>query len=89
MCIDLLYDVVTKNSVWPTKDHSIKSLAQYLGFSWRDSDPSGAASVEWFQRFLEEKDPEIKKRILEYNEDDCIAMRVLLDALEDTPVRAV
>ena len=88
-CIDLLYDVVTKNSVWPTKDHSIKSLAQYLGFSWRDSDPSGAASVEWFQRFLEEKDPEIKKRILEYNEDDCIAMRVLLDALEDTPVRAV
>ena len=89
MCIDLLYDVVTKNSVWPTKDHSIKSLAQYLGFSWRDSDPSGAASVEWFQRFLEEKDPEIKKRILEYNEDDCIAMRVLLDALEETPVRAV
>lgn len=89
ICIDLLYDVVTKNSVWPTKDHSIKSLAQYLGFSWRDSDPSGAASVEWFQRFLEEKDPEIKKRILEYNEDDCIAMRVLLDALEKTPVRAV
>jgi predicted RecB family nuclease len=31
-------------------DHSIKTLAKYLGFDWRDTHPSGAAAVEWFDR---------------------------------------
>jgi len=32
-------------------------------------------------------DPARKRRILDYNEDDCRAMRVLLDALRGLPVR--
>ena len=67
--------------MWPTRDHSIKTLAKFLGFSWRDTDPSGAASIEWYQRWTEQRDPAIKSRILEYNEDDCRATRVLLDAV--------
>ena len=78
---DLYFDVVKKKIEWPTYDHSIKTLAQYLGFSWRDTDPSGASSIEWYHRWVESKDPEIKKRILEYNEDDCRATRVLLDGI--------
>ena len=79
--IDLLY-VVGKYTVWPTRDHTLKTLAQYLDFKWRDTDPSGAASIEWFQRWSESKDPKIKQRILEYNEDDCVATRVLLDKIK-------
>jgi predicted RecB family nuclease len=80
--VDLYTDIVRKKSEWPTRDHSIKTLAYYLGFAWRDTDPSGAASIEWYHRWVETKDEEIKKRILEYNEDDCIAMRVLRDAID-------
>ncbi len=79
--VDLYYDVVMKKTEWPTNNFSIKTLAQYLGFTWRDEDPSGASSIEWYHRWVEEKDESIKKRILEYNEDDCIATRVLLDGL--------
>lgn len=79
--VDLYYDVVMKKTEWPTNNFSIKTLAQYLGFTWRDEDPSGASSIEWYHRWVEEKDENIKKRILEYNEDDCIATRVLLDGL--------
>jgi predicted RecB family nuclease len=79
--IDLL-DVVRKYTEWPTKDYSIKTLAQFLNFEWRDEDPSGAASIEWFQRWSESKDQKIKQRILEYNEDDCLATRVLLDKIK-------
>lgn len=79
--IDLL-DVVKKYTEWPTKDYSIKTLAQFLNFEWRDEDPSGAASIEWFQRWSESKDQKIKQRILEYNEDDCLATRVLLDKIK-------
>jgi predicted RecB family nuclease len=79
--VDLYGDVVLKATEWPTRDHSIKTLAKYLGFNWRDTHPSGAASVEWFDRWCREHDPAVKQRILDYNEDDCRATRVLLDGI--------
>ncbi len=79
--IDLYYDVVKPKTEWPTRDYSIKTLAHYLGLSWRDTDPSGASSIEWYHRWAESKDDSIRKRILDYNEDDCIATRVLLDGI--------
>jgi predicted RecB family nuclease len=79
--VDLYGDVVLKATEWPTRDQSIKTLAKYLGFSWRDTHPSGAASIEWFDRWCRERKPEIRQRILDYNEDDCRATRVLLDGI--------
>lgn len=49
--MDLYYNVVQKATEWPTRDHSIKTLAAFLGFAWRDPHPSGAASIEWFDRW--------------------------------------
>jgi predicted RecB family nuclease len=43
--------------------------------------PSGSAAVEWFDRWCRERSPVIRQRILDYNEDDCRAARVLLDAI--------
>ena len=84
--VDLYGDVVRKATEWPTRDHSIKTLAKYLGFTWRDTHPSGAASVEWFDRWCRERKPEIRQRILDYNEDDCRATRVLLDGIRSLAV---
>jgi predicted RecB family nuclease len=77
--VDLYADIVMQATEWPTRDHSIKTLAKYLG--WRDAHPSGAASIEWFDRWCRERTPEIRQRILNYNEDDCRATRVLLDGI--------
>jgi len=79
--VDLYTNVVRSKTEWPTRDHSIKTLAQFLGFAWRDSHPSGAASIEWFHSWVETNDPTVKQRILDYNEDDCRATRVLLDGI--------
>src|SRR5262249_18443649 len=54
--VDLYGDVVIKATEWPTRDHSIKTLAKNLGFTWRDVHPSGAAAVEWFTRWSELRD---------------------------------
>lgn len=81
VAIDLYGDVVHGRVEWPTNDYSIKTLAKYLGFEWRDKEPSGAASIEWYHRWVESGDPAIRQRILDYNEDDCRAMRVLLDGI--------
>lgn len=85
--VDLYFDVVLKATEWPTRDFSIKSIAKYLGFAWRDTHPSGAASIEWFDRWLATGDPAIRQRILDYNEDDCRGTRVLLDAVRELPVQ--
>jgi predicted RecB family nuclease len=84
--VDLYFDVVLKATDWPTRDFSIKTLAKYLGFTWRDSHPSGAASIEWFDRWVATKDLAVRQRILDYNEDDCRGTRVLLDAIRRLPV---
>lgn len=77
--VDLYTNVVAPKTDWPTRDYSIKTLAGYLGFDWRDMHPSGAASIEWFDRWVRTSDPSLRQRILDYNEDDCRAMRVLAD----------
>jgi len=82
LAIDLYFDVVKKATEWPTIDLSIKTLASYLGFHWRDANPSGAASIEWYDKFVKEPTDENRMRILEYNEDDCRATRVLLEGIQ-------
>ena len=81
--VDLYFDVVLRATEWPTRDFSLKTLAVFLGFKWRDTHPSGAASIEWFDRWVREQNEEVKSRILEYNEDDCRATRVLLDGIRN------
>lgn len=81
LMIDLYFDVVRKATEWPTRDFSLKTLAKYLGFAWRDTHPSGAASIQWFDRWVTTGDAAVRQRILDYNEDDCRATRVLLDGI--------
>ncbi|MGB2984169.1 MAG: TM0106 family RecB-like putative nuclease, partial [Candidatus Bipolaricaulia bacterium] len=79
--VDLYTDIVKSRMIWPTYSLSLKVLATFLGFAWRDTDPSGAGSIQWFHEWVETGDDSIRQRILEYNEDDCRATRVLVDAL--------
>jgi predicted RecB family nuclease len=59
-----------------------RRISASLEFACRDTHPSGAASVEWFDRWCTDRTPELKHRILDYNDDDCRATRVLLDAID-------
>jgi predicted RecB family nuclease len=85
--IDLYFDVVKKATEWPLYDQSIKTIAQHLGFKWRDTNPSGAASIEWYNRWIETGDQAIKQRILDYNEDDCLATGVVVDGIRTLPIK--
>jgi len=81
-----LYPVMTNQLIWPTEDGTLKSLAKFVQFAWRDDDPSGANSVVWYQNAIDENSPthdESRKRIIEYNEDDCRATAALLSWLKE------
>lgn len=76
-----LYQVVLKSTDWPVGSYSLKALAQYIGFAWRDETPSGALSIQWFNEYIEKKDEKLLERILLYNEDDCKATMVIKDKI--------
>ncbi len=61
----------------------LKQLAQAAGFHWRDLNPSGEASMLWYEIASSDSDqaPSSRQRILEYNEDDCKATKALRDWL--------
>jgi uncharacterized protein len=77
-----LYNIILDSTDWPVGSYSLKSIAMYLGFEWRDDSPSGALSIQWFNEFLNTHDAKILNRILEYNEDDCKATMIIKDKLK-------
>lgn len=81
--IDLYYDAIYSKTDWPLPSYSLKEIATYLGFKWRDETPSGALSIQWYNEYCETRDESILQRILEYNEDDCKASMVIKVKLEE------
>ena len=81
--IDLYSDVICKYSDWPLSSYSLKEIALYSGFKWRDATPSGALSIQWYNEYLKTRDPLHLNRILEYNEDDCKATMIIKDNLQN------
>lgn len=81
-----LHKILSTELIWPTEDHTLKTLARYTGFDWRDEAPGGANSMAWFATATGEDPEEVRlaaqKRILAYNEDDVLATLRLREWLE-------
>ena len=78
--IDIM-ETIRATVIFPLTFYSLKDIAAYVGFSWRSDDASGANSVLWFESWLKKKDKKTLDKILEYNEDDVRATRVVKDWL--------
>jgi predicted RecB family nuclease len=69
----------------------LKQLAAAAGFHWRDVNPSGEASMLWYEVAIRGDGAEAttsRQRILDYNEDDCRATKSLRDWLNG-PAKAL
>ena len=60
-----------------------QDIAVWLGFSWRHGNVGATSSTELYEAYAD--DPEAGREgmqlVLDYNEDDCIATRVVKDWL--------
>jgi uncharacterized protein len=84
--LDRLVDLhfwVMKAVIFPVESYSLKSLANWIGFHWRETTASGDQSVCWYDQWLTTQDRTLLNLILSYNEDDCRATRSLKDWLLD------
>ena len=80
--VDLHYQVTAAVTL-PVESYSLKALAQWLGFAWRNPEASGEQSVWWYHRWLETGDRKLLEAIVHYNEDDCRATFHLKEWLAD------
>ena len=74
---------VTEAVIFPVESYSLKAIANWIGFYWRETTGSGDQSVCWYDRWLKTQDRTLLELILSYNEDDCRATRYLKDWLLD------
>ncbi len=75
--------VMKRCVVFPTDSSTLKALAQWMGFRWRDDDPGGAQSLAWWNDYWTDPatNAHLRDRVLRYNEDDVRASFVLKDWL--------
>lgn len=76
-----LHRWVTNSVTLPVESYSLKSLAGWLGFQWRDRGVNGEIAVCWYDRWLQGGDRAFLDAIVRYNEDDCRATYRLKDWL--------
>lgn len=83
---DVLFDlsqIATGAFAFPTYGNSIKDIAKWLGFKWRHDNVGAMSAIGLYLKYAEdpEHNREGMRMVLDYNEDDCVATRVIKDWL--------
>ena len=76
-----LHQQVTNHVKLPVESYSLKNLARWLGFEWRDTNVTGSQTVCLYNQWLKTGDRSLLAAVERYNEDDCRATYKLKDWL--------
>ena len=78
-----LHPITTKAFAFPAYGEGLKDIAKCLGFNWRHGDVDALTSVALYFQYLDSngKNQEDRQKILDYNEDDCLATMHIFDWL--------
>ena len=68
---------------FPVYSNRLKDICNYLGFEWRTPNANGITSIVWRKNWKSTKDDVYINKTLNYNEDDCIALKKLKDYLKE------
>lgn len=84
-----VHKIATDSVAFPTYGNGLKPVAKFLGFAWRHKDVDATESIALYLDYIANpnKNKDKLKLILDYNEDDCIATRVIKDWVEDVRVK--
>ena len=74
-----LLSLIFSQIYFPTYSNGLKDLARFVGFEWSDPSATGAQAVVWRSEWEQSRDPAMKQKLVEYNADDCEALRRVTD----------
>jgi predicted RecB family nuclease len=66
---------------FPVRSNGLKQLGRFLGAAWTDPQASGLQSLVWRYGWEASRDEGHKQSLLQYNYEDCEAVRVLVERL--------
>lgn len=66
---------------FPVYSNQLKEIASFVGATWTSPNASGLQSLVWRQYWDETHDEQYKSILLTYNEEDCQALKLLVDKL--------
>lgn len=82
-CSTNVLSIVHHHVYFPTYSNSLKDIGRYIGATWSIPEASGRYSVLWRELWEQNKEVMFKSRLLQYNHEDCLALRSLYDFIAD------
>ncbi len=79
-CVDL-YAIVKEFIALPVSSYSVKSVAPFFGFNWRQQDVDGRSAMLLYWQYLQDGRREPMAKVVMYNTDDCRAMEAVVEGL--------
>jgi predicted RecB family nuclease len=67
---------------FPVLSNGLKSLGRFLGAAWTDPQASGLQSLVWRHRWEMTREEQFRQSLLQYNREDCEAVRLLVNRLD-------
>ena len=80
--------IIYAHFYFPTYSNGLKEIGRCLGCSWADENASGVQSIAWRLRWEKSRDDQWKARLIEYNLEDCAALRRVTDFLHAASAEA-
>lgn len=71
-----LHPIVKNSVVLPARGYGLKKIAPFVGLKYSAANAGGAQSIVWFHKYqANPKDTEVVSELLQYNREDCLAMK--------------
>jgi hypothetical protein len=68
---------------FPVQSNGLKDIGTFLGARWSASNASGLQSLVWRYYWDETSDTQYQSQLVTYNQEDCLALKVLVDELSN------
>ena len=73
--------IIYPHVYFPTYSCGLKDIGRHLGCVWSEPDASGLQSLAWRRAWEKGRDESLKARLVQYNTEDCLALRTVVDFL--------
>ena len=73
--------VVKESVIMPVTSYSLKNIAKAIGFRWKNKEANAMQSMCWYSNYLSTKDRKYLDMSIQYNEDDCLALKFVKEWL--------
>ncbi len=80
--------VIHHHIYFPTYSNSLKEIGRFVGATWTMAEASGRYSILWRELWEQNRQAVFKNRLLQYNHEDCLALRSVCEFIADVIERA-